>query len=42
MNRGEMINKKCEHKRTYVAVRHESGIKLIKCKDCSCYIEDDR
>lgn len=28
------IKEKCEHKRTYVAVRHESGVKLIKCKDC--------
>jgi len=24
----------CEHKRTYVAVRHVSGIKLVKCCDC--------
>lgn len=25
---------KCEHKRTYVAVRHVSGIQLVKCSDC--------
>ena len=25
---------KCEHKNTYVAVRHESGIQLVKCSDC--------
>jgi len=24
----------CEHKRTYVAVRHVSGIQLVKCSDC--------
>jgi hypothetical protein len=30
-----MENKeKCKHEKTYVAVRHESGIKLIKCSDC--------
>lgn len=26
------------HQNTYVAVRHESGIKLIKCSDCNEYI----
>ncbi|CAB4159426.1 hypothetical protein UFOVP699_162 [uncultured Caudovirales phage] len=25
---------KCEHTRTYVAVRHVSGIQLVKCSDC--------
>jgi hypothetical protein len=24
----------CHHERTYVAVRHESGISLSKCSDC--------
>ena len=24
----------CRHERTYVAVRHESGISLSKCSDC--------
>jgi hypothetical protein len=26
--------KACEHKRTYVAVRHVSGLTLRKCSDC--------
>jgi hypothetical protein len=25
---------KCAHAKTYVAVRHTSGISLVKCKDC--------
>ena len=25
---------KCTHTNTYVAVRHTSGISLVKCKDC--------
>ena len=25
---------KCAHTNTYVAVRHVSGIQLVKCKDC--------
>lgn len=25
---------KCQHNNTYVAVRHVSGVKLVKCKDC--------
>ena len=29
-----IIKPKCEHKRTYVAVRHVSGIQLVKCSDC--------
>ena len=24
----------CKHERTYVAVRHVSGIELVKCSDC--------
>lgn len=24
----------CEHNKTHVAVRHESGIQLVKCSDC--------
>jgi hypothetical protein len=31
-----MENKeKCKHEKTYVAVRHESGIKLVKCSGCN-------
>lgn len=26
---------KCQHDKTYVAVRHESGVKLVKCRDCN-------
>lgn len=25
---------KCEHKKTYVAVRHVSGLRLVKCEKC--------
>lgn len=25
---------KCTHDKTYVAVRHVSGIKLVKCSNC--------
>ncbi len=25
---------KCKHPNTYVAVRHVSGIQLVKCSDC--------
>jgi hypothetical protein len=25
---------KCQHTRTYVAVRHLSGISLVKCSEC--------
>jgi transcription elongation factor Elf1 len=25
---------KCAHVKTYVAVRHVSGISLVKCSDC--------
>ena len=32
-NKG-LINK-CEHKNKYVAVRHESGFRLVKCMDCN-------
>jgi len=24
----------CQHVNTYVAVRHASGMKLVKCRDC--------
>lgn len=30
----QVVKPKCEHKRTYVAVRHVSGIQLVKCSDC--------
>ncbi len=26
--------KVCKHEKTYVAVRHESGIQIVKCSDC--------
>ena len=26
--------KECTHPNTYVAVRHVSGIKLVRCSDC--------
>jgi len=26
---------KCQHVRTYVAVRHVSGLTLVKCFDCN-------
>ena len=26
--------KKCTHQETFVAVRHESGLQLVKCKKC--------
>ena len=29
-----MDKPKCNHEETYVAVRHVSGISLIKCKKC--------
>jgi len=29
---------KCEHKETYVAVRHESGLKIVKCRKCGCRV----
>jgi transcription elongation factor Elf1 len=25
---------KCQHVKTYVAVRHVSGIQLVKCSEC--------
>ena len=28
----------CRHERTYVAVRHESGISLSKCSDCGARV----
>ena len=33
-NEKQVEKPKCEHKRTYVAVRHVSGIQLVKCQDC--------
>jgi hypothetical protein len=30
----QVVKPKCEHKRTHVAVRHVSGIQLVKCSDC--------
>jgi len=36
----ENTNKpKCKHEKTYVAVRHESGIKIVKCCDCGVRLE---
>jgi transcription elongation factor Elf1 len=29
---------KCEHVKTYVAVRHTSGISLVKCSECGTQI----
>ena len=29
---------KCQHERTHVAVRHESGISLRKCSDCNASV----
>ena len=29
----------CKHENTYVAVRHVSGIKLVKCSDCGKAVE---
>lgn len=35
----EQVEKpKCEHKKTYVAVRHVSGLRLVKCADCGSII----
>ncbi len=28
----------CKHERTYVAVRHVSGSKLVKCSVCNCTV----
>lgn len=30
--------KTCKHERTYVAVRHVGGLKLVKCLDCNCTV----
>jgi len=30
--------KPCSHEKTFVAVRHASGMKLVKCSDCRCTI----
>ena len=29
---------KCTHENVYVAVRHTSGLRLLKCKDCNAYV----
>ena len=29
-----LVQPKCQHTKTYVAVRHVSGIQLVKCSDC--------
>jgi len=34
----DRLNKICNHHKTYVAVRHVSGIRLIKCSDCGAQI----
>jgi hypothetical protein len=34
LNFNQTDMKACEHKRTYVAVRHVSGLTLRKCRDC--------
>jgi len=33
-----MENCKCEN--TFVAVRHESGIRLLRCKDCMAFVDE--
>ena len=33
-----MNNTKCKHEKTYVAVRHVSGIKLVKCSGCGATV----
>jgi len=35
------MKSQCECTNTYVAIRHESGECLIKCRDCGRYVEDD-
>jgi hypothetical protein len=29
---------KCEHKKTYVAVRHMNGLTIVKCSNCGCIV----
>ena len=33
-----MEKEPCKHEKTYVAVRHVSGIKLVKCCKCNSVI----
>jgi hypothetical protein len=35
------MKRQCECTNTYVAIRHESGECLIKCRDCGRYVEDN-
>jgi len=35
------MKSQCECTNTYVAIRHESGECLIKCRDCGRYVEDN-
>jgi len=30
--------KTCKHEKTYVAVRHAGGMKLVKCSNCNCTV----
>jgi len=30
--------KSCPHEKTYIAVRHVSGLVLRKCRDCGGYV----
>lgn len=32
------IKSLCPHKETYTPIRHESGVKLTKCKRCKAYL----
>jgi len=32
------IKSLCSHKETYTPIRHESGVKLTKCKRCKAYL----
>jgi hypothetical protein len=34
LNLIKMDKETCKHEKTYVAVRHVSGIKLVKCSHC--------
>ena len=34
----QITKPKCQHVRTYVAVRHVSGLTLVKCSDCGCAV----
>jgi hypothetical protein len=30
--------KSCPHEKTYVAIRHESGLTLVRCKACGAKV----